>query len=536
MAFALVAALSAAQAMPAPTLPPASLIIDQGRADRIQPGALPPSPTPAKAAPSGGRTEVDTPGSGTLIQRVLFEGTKVPAAVAEAGRPFLGQPASRELLGKLAKALSDAYAKSDVALYTIAVPAQDFSKGVVRIRVVEGFIERIDYPKGASPLIRAYGARLAAEKPLTRRALERYLSLMRDIAGAKIEVNLLRGAKAGGVVLSLVTSRKHSQFGFGVDNQGTGQLGRGQLTASAHGYGLLRDGDRTDLSLQSAIDLKRYRYASLAHSTPIGSDGLTASLSGGYLETRPKGTQMRGKAEIFGVSLAYPLIRGYRRNLSVSLSLDGLNSDAAILGSLASSDRTRAIRAAAGYSNASEKRAVSLGLTVSRGLDILGARSLAGISDTQFTKLNLRATIDQQIAKRVIIRARIAGQYSQDRLAAAERLAIGGTDFGRAFENAILSGDRGAAGASELAYRPKLPKKLDGSEVYGFVDGAKIRILSRLNFPGASYDLASAGGGIRLAYGGKASLQLEGARSLNAPYPGLSGDWRLNVGWTLSLH
>ncbi|HWW65265.1 MAG TPA: ShlB/FhaC/HecB family hemolysin secretion/activation protein [Sphingomonadaceae bacterium] len=525
--------LLAAQAVSRPPLPSTPLILDQGRADRIQPVA---PPQPRGAPPAGdGLAHVDTAGSGAPIAGIRFEGAKVPAAVADAARGFIGQPATRALLDKLVRAMSAAYAKSDVALYTIAIPDQDLSQGTVRVQVAEGYIERVVYPKPASPLLRTYAARLMAEKPLSRRALERYLSLMRDVAGAKIEVQLLRGTRRGGVILSLAPTREHSDFAVGFDNQGTRDLGTGQLRAEAHGYSLLRDGDRTDLTLLGATDLKRFRYISFAHATPIGADGLTATLSAGYLETRPRHTALEGEAETIGLSLAYPLLRGYRKNLSISLGLDGLNSDAAYVGSLISSDRTRALRLAAGYSNVGTKSAISGGLTFSHGLDILGARSLAGITDTVFDKVNARATWDRQIGKRVVFRLRASGQYSRDRLAASEGFAIGGADFGRAFDSALLTGDRGAAGLVELALRPRLPKAIDGSELYGFVDGATVRMAGRLGQHARHYDLASAGAGLRLAWRDRGSIELEAARAIDDPYAGYRGHWRINIGWRLSL-
>lgn len=527
--------LLAAQVTPRAILSPSPLILDQGRPDRVQPLA-PPLPASEEAAPKGeGLAQVDAAGSGAPIVGIAFEGVEVPAPVAEAARAFIGRPATRPALDALARAMSAAYAKSDVALYTVAIPAQDLSHGTVRVQVAEGFIEGIVYPTQASPLLRAYAARLMAKKPLTRRTLERYLSLMRDVAGAKIDPQLLRGTRKGGVILSLASTREHSDFSAGFDNQGTRDLGLGQFRAEAHGYSLLRDGDRTDLTLSSATDFRRFRYASLAHGTPIGTDGLTASVSAGYLETRPRSSPLTGTAEIAGLSLVYPVIRGYRKNLSLSLSLDGLNSDAAFVGSLVSSDRTRALRVAAGYSDVGAKSVLSGGITLSRGLDMLGARSLAGISDTVFTKANARATWDRQVGKRLVLRLRATGQYSQDRLAASERFAVGGAEFGRAFDSALLSGDRGFAGLAEMALRPSLPKAIAGSELYGFVDGARLRVVQRLMQPGMSFDLASAGAGVRLAYRDKGSFEIEAARAIDNPYPGFRGDWRINVGWRLSL-
>ncbi len=230
-----------------------------------------------------------------------------------------------------------------------------------------------------------------------------------------------------------------------------------------------------------------------------------------------------------------PILRGYKRNLTATLGLDGIDSDAAAFGTIISSDRTRALRGAVGFSDVSAKAVVTAGLTVSRGLDIIGARGTAGFTDTVFTKINGRVTYDRQIGKTLFAHLRAAGQYSDDRLAGSERFAVGGADFGRAFDTAFISGDRGAAGSAELALRPKLPARLSGTEVYGFIDGATLTIVARGPYAAGDFDLASAGAGVRFAYTSRASLQLEAARAIDQPYAGYHAGWRVNIGWRLSL-
>lgn len=479
--------------------------------------------------------DVNAGDAGALIKGIDFVGVDAPAGVAAAARAFLGKPASTATLNALAKAISDAYAKSGIALYTVAIPQQDLSTGQVKVLLAEGFVENIVYPQGASPLIRAYAERLRAEQPLTKRALERYLSLMRDIAGAKLDATLLRGRKAGGVTLSITPTREYSDFAFGVDNRRQSGLGTGQLRATAQLYSALRDGDRTDLTLLSALDLKRYRYAALSHQTPIGSDGLTLGLSASYLDTRLKALPITGEAWTAGVSLSYPVIRSYRRNLTVSAGFDGLNSDAALLGSVLSSDHIRVLRAVAGYSMIGDKSVFSSAVGISQGINVLDARGTPGFTDTSFTKVTLRAGYDRMLGKHFIGRVRAAGQYSKDRLSGNERLAIGGPEFGRAFDTAAVSGDRGLAGSLELAWRPLVNKAIKDSEIYAFIDGAKVRILQRSIFAPADYSLASAGGGVRLVYNPHASLSLEGARVIDPVYPGAGEGWRFNIGWHLKI-
>lgn len=499
----------------------------------VAPG-IPDREAPSRPSVENATVAVSTEAADAPIRSVDFMGQEAPELVAVAARGFLGRAASRETLAALAKAISDAYGKSGIALYTVAIPRQDLSGGHVKVLLAEGFVEDIVYPKDASPLIRAYAERLRTEKPLSRRALERYISLMRDIPGAKVDVAVLRGTKPGGVKLSITPERKYSNFSFGIDNRTQSGLGRGQLRASAQVNSLLRDGDRTDLVLLSATDLERYRYIGLSHQTPLGSDGLMLGLSGSYLRTRLKDLPITGDARTAGVSLSYPVIRGYKQNLTISAGLDGLNSDAALLGSVLSSDHVRALRAAVGYSEIGDRGVLTAGLTVSRGLDILGARGTPGFTDTIFTKVTGRASYDRMLGKRFVGRLKAVGQYSADRLSGNERLAVGGPEFGRAFDTALLSGDRGVAGSVELAFRPGLPDRFKGTEIYGFVDGAKIHVRERAGFAATDYGLASAGGGVRLAYDPHASLSLEGARVIDRPFAAADG-WRFNISWYLKL-
>src|SRR3546814_14308535 len=106
------------------------------------------------------------------------------AVVQAAFAPFIGRTRDKATIGEIASALSDTYGKGDVALYTIVVPQQNLSDGVLTLRVVEGYIDDVvitgDVTGRGLDLVRRYAARLAAEKPLRRPTLERYLQMNRD--------------------------------------------------------------------------------------------------------------------------------------------------------------------------------------------------------------------------------------------------------------------------------------------------------------------------------------------------------------------
>ncbi|MBD3759768.1 ShlB/FhaC/HecB family hemolysin secretion/activation protein [Rhizorhabdus sp.] len=517
------------------------LILDRNRADRIQP-VTPTAPDAAREAPAPPAPVVDsgTEQGGTIISAIQFVGTKAPEPAARAAEVYIGKPATRATLQNIAAAISGGYAKSDVALYSVLIPNQTMSDGVLRVLLIEGTVEQVivtDRSTGrARRLVAAIARQLTAESPLRKSTLQRYVSLIQDVPGTSTDIDIVQGTKQGLVRITLTVRDKKNEFATGFDNRAGATYRGGAFTARATLFHLLRGGDQTDVNLAASVDFRNYRYASFSHSTALGADGGRLGLSLGYLKTRPRRSPISGSAEIAGLTYSFPLIRDYRRNLTLSAGIDGLNSDNAAFGQLIASERTRAARVALGYVEARPKRTIAGGLTVSRGLDMLGARVTAPFAETRFTKLNARASIDQAIGKTLIARVRLSGQYSRDRLPAAERFAVGGEEYGRAFEIALLSADRGAAALAELAVKPLASSKAFGAtELYGFVDAAKVRILPRGVFPAATFDLASAGGGMRLAYTTKAALFLEAAKPIDRPFPGYEKDWRFSVGWKLAL-
>jgi hemolysin activation/secretion protein len=154
---------------------------------------------------------------------------------------------------------------------------------------------------------------------------------MRDITGATVNADLLRGRQPGGVVLSLKVKRKRLDGSLAYDNTRSQPLGNGQFNATLSGNSLLRDGDETKLNVMVARNFHSFVYTGLTHSTPLGSDGLKLTLTGAYLKTQVDAYALHGHAVVGGASLSYPVIGAVAR-ISVSLGMDLLNSDAALFG------------------------------------------------------------------------------------------------------------------------------------------------------------------------------------------------------------
>lgn len=505
----LIPAVSLAQTAP--------LIIDQGRIDRapaVPAPAAGANPSQTQARPSA---EAFTPFTMTGLE---VKGSTLPKAVFDRlAAPYLGKTLTRGDLVKLADEVARAYAGSDIALYTVLAPRQTGAGGLARLVAVAGRVSEVivtGAPEDPPPrLTQAYGSSLVAGTPVQRSALERQLGLMRDVPGAKLDVQLLQGSEPGAVRLAVATPKDRFQTAMSVNNRGSTFLGRTQVEVSLTGNSLLREGDQTRLTLAAPTDLERFRYVAVAHSEPLGASGATLALSIGHLRTRPKiaGLTLMGEATTPSVQVSYPLIRANSRSLYLTGGLDGVDSDNALFGQRISREQSRVARVGASFVKSSATQATSASLSFSQGLDGLGARAPGNGAPVDFSKLNLQAGWSRQ-AGPVIVRLAAGGQYGASRLPASEQYILGGAQFGRAFAAAVAAGDSGYGASAELAWRPRqAPKRLAGSEIYGFADGGKA--WSRGGF--RDLRVASAGGGVRIAWSGRGMLELEAAKPLDTP-------------------
>lgn len=524
----------AVSAIPAAGWTQPGSVLTQPRADRTP---TQPSTTERPAKPTSLAGAIVTEAPSVRLSVVTVEGSSLPKAAFDlAFAPFIGRPLSRAAIQEIAEAAGAVYRRSGMALYTVNAFDQDLSKGELRLTALEGHVAQValqgDVRDRDLKLVTAYADALASERPLRRETLERHLSLIRDIPGLSAEAELRPSATPDALILVLTLKQRRSDLALSIDNRGSDILGRTQLQADLSLYGLTRQGDETRLTLAAPTDVRRFQYLALTHSQPIGFDGLRAQVSVGALRTRPKGFPIKGRATTAGAQLSYPLIRSYEQNLILTGAIDALNSTNAVFGQGVSSERTRVVRAAAAWSRTAPRSALSAGATLSAGLDGLGARVSPGLADTSFRKLNLRVSADRALARQAVARLRLGAQLTGDALPDSEKFALGGAAFGRAFEQAAYLGDRAAAAAVEVAWRPVLPGRLNGSEAYGFVDRAQAVIKRRPGlFDGVTYDTGSAGLGVRVAMNADTAVGVEGAYAYRAPTRAEEKAWRL--GFTL---
>ncbi|WP_432770002.1 ShlB/FhaC/HecB family hemolysin secretion/activation protein [Sphingopyxis sp.] len=459
--------------------------------------------------------------------------------MAKAAQRFVGRKASADNLAKLAAAMTRAYNRSSVALYTLVIPEQDMSDGVVEVASAEGYISKVtlsgETQGGPAALIARMADRLPGQNPLPRSRFERALGNIGDIPGVKVTPALSLTGEPGAVALNLEIDAKKPTLGLGFSTRTTPFVRDGIIEANARASSLLRSGDETRLSGAAALNFRSLLYVAGAHSTAIGAGGTRAELSAAALRTRPAGLAIDGDAWSAGFGVTHPLVRSTRRNLSLAVRLDHLDSTNAVFGSTVAAEKTWTAGGNVLFRMTEARTTVSTRLGVAKGLDIWGADVPVGVGERGFLFGDVTLEANQAIGKAMVLRVAATGRWTRDRLPAAQRFNVGGATFGRAFDDGLVAGDRGAAGFAEIAARPLREGRFAPSEIYGFVDYADVTLLARQTNPRLGYQLGSWGGGVRLAYADHATIGVELADAWKQPVAGFDQGWRVALSWKLSI-
>ena len=502
-----------------------------GQPSPIYPQQTMPVTNPSAVAPSVTAGPMLAPGVASV--RFVLRGVNVvgadhlpPEAVAATWRGLVGHNVTTRDIAAIGSKIAKLYDDAGFALVSVQVPQQDFAGGIARIDVMEGHVGAVTIEgntKGADlSLLKSYAAAIIADRPLHRATLERYILLMNDIPGLKVGSSFepIPG-QPGAARLHLHILRRTFEGGVALTSQGINTLGGTQMMTNLAIDSLFQEGDRTQATFGFPFDFSRFQYYGLNHTFPIGHNGMTLTVGGGYIVTHPSSGNPSGTAWTTNTTLAYPIIRAVHQSLIATASFDVLDSHEALLGQSLSDERTRSLRIGAIYGlDDSWKGTTIASATFSEGLDIMGARrGSVAYGGPDYTKIAGRIQRDQKLPFDFVLRGKLAFQYSTGHLPDSEQFLFGGPDFGQAFDYAYLSGDRGLAASIELAHPIPpaiLPRLLYGSEIFAYADWGQVRNVDTL------YELpyeraASAGGGVRFKLLNTVTLELAVTTVINQP-------------------
>jgi hemolysin activation/secretion protein len=469
------------------------------------------------------------PGPRLVLRGIALEGvTAIPEAeLAPIWADLIGQEVSLDALDAVAARIGAAYRARGYVLSQAALPEQSVDDGVVRIQVIEGFIDRVAL-NGGAPIQQAYAATLfeptVEARPLSLRTLERAVLLSRDTIGGGVETVVEPSPDTFGAADLTVLIEPDPLVGFAaIDNRGSRLYGAWTIAGGASAFNLLGLNERLDLLVAVAPEDGSLAYGQLRFDAPLAALSGTA-LDGARLEIEADVSRADPDFAVSGqpedlaivqnesnarVGLFVPFIRSRSENLFGRLALDWQDSESVTVFTgpdLASMDRLLVLEARAIWDVADSYGGVSLvDGSLRQGLPIgtteIGADGpAAGVTDFTvgaLTLSRLQSLGDGPWA----LYGKAIGQYAANVLPNSERFSLGDATIGRGFAPGNTTGDSGYGGRLELRRGVAVVDSaglLEATELYGFVDYGRAYDRS-LDRDGDRWQtLASAGIGARI--------------------------------------
>jgi len=412
----------------------------------------------------------------------------------------LGKEVSLADIYKIAEELTKKYRNDGYILTQVIVPVQTIESGIVRLKVIEGYIDKISIEQAdgvehdSLQLFRNYASLLQEKNILNVKDLERVTLLISDVAGAQARTVLRPSqTQTGASDLLIVIERTAFEGSLSMDNYGTRYLGPVQIGATAIANSYFGHNER--LSAQffiapEAFENSELLYFALGAEKPVNKHGTTVGVNATYASTEPGYTlqefDVKGWSSSLSATVEHPFVRSRSLNVTGRASFDLRESTTKnnILADPTREDRVRAIRLGGTFEYLDNFFVLafnSADIVFSQGLDIFGANSPDQTdqsrpgADPKFTKVEATVERLQNLKHNFNLLLAMNGQWSSSSLASSEEYGLGGSRFGRGYDPSEVIGDNGLAGTIELQWEnPYDVDFLNNYQLYGFYDAGRV--------------------------------------------------------------
>lgn len=440
-----------------------------------------------------------------VLSEVIIEDASQysPEELAPYYRDMIGQEISLADFYGIAAALTNKYRNDGYILSQVIVPPQTIDGGVVRLRVIEGFLNNVIIEgdindESTLKLIRLYTKTIEVSDALNVADLERALLLINDLPGISARSVLSASENAaGGTDLRLLIEQQLYEAVVGLDNLGTRYLGPLQVNGSVSFNNIFKNAERVTAQLAFSPDPgtndslnSELGYVALSYDQPLNLWGHAATLNvlASHTDTEPGFDlvefDVEGISQYARVRLTHPLIRSRSDNLNIYGTFDWRNVQSRSNIQETLRDNIRAVRAGGTYEFLDQLFGVAanaVAFEVSQGVNVLGASQKGddnitrGSGDPQFWKVTGDFQRLQRLTPELNILVAGTGQWSNNALLSSEEFGVGGSSFGRGYDGSEIVGDQGFAGKVEVQWRePYKIDALDTYQLFGFYDAGRV--------------------------------------------------------------
>ena len=457
----------------------------------------------------------DLKGVKFVLKQLFIQGTTIydKKAFKHLYSNYLKKELTLKDIYEIAQSITNKYRNDGYILSKAIVPPQKINNGVVYLKIIEGYIDKIKIQgpvRGPRKLINQYKKKILKSRPLRALDLERYLLLIDDLPGVAAKSVLTPSEdKPSATTMTLILADKAFEGHVGADNRGSKFNGPYQFSGGVTANSLLGSYDRTGLQGVVTSQTEELLFMNAFYDLPVNQEGTRLFFSGSVSESEPgsslKQFDINGDSTSITLRLTHPFLRSRGKNLTGYLGFTGRNSTTKILGSLDSEDRLRVMTMGFSYDFADTNKGVNLiQLNLSQGLNFFDATESgsSNLSRSQgksnFTKLTGSFMRIQSMAPSWNLLGAASWQYSFDKLLASEEFGVGGSQYARAYDSSEITGDHGIAFKVELqkAFRPAWDY-LSDFQLYSFLDYGSVWNKVQTSTGAKRQDLTSIGLGVR---------------------------------------
>jgi len=462
-----------------------------------------------------------------VIRQIRIVGATVytAAQLAELYADLIGKKVTLQAVYDLAQRITAKYGADGYVLSRAIVPVQELDPNgaAIKIQVVEGYIETVEWPPQLSAyrdFFSYYGSKISAERPVNIRTIERYLLLAGDLPGLKFKNSIKpHPSKVGAAILVVEVTVKPIDFFSRVDNRGTPARGPLEYLSSTTFNNLFGGHEALTLTAAGAFKTRELQFYAANYRQVLNPEGLTYFATASYGFGHPGTEELeflnyRTRSFYAETGLSYPVIRARERNLAVS-GLWFWSNDRGIFLDLpddppSTHDRMRGMRVRVDADSADAIGGINqLYFVFSQGVRGLGAtqngQDLASRANgrVDFSKMELTVSRVRPIPLLPGLSGLVAayGQYAMTPLLVSELCGYGGRLFGRGFDPSQFVADSCLLALFELRYDiPIQLQSVTQTQLYGFFDHGYLHNLAPVPGTFTTVDAASFGAGLRLGW------------------------------------
>ncbi len=382
--------------------------------------------------------------------------------------PHLYKEITLDLVYKVAEKITSFYRKKGYFISKAYLPSQRINEGLVTIKVIEGYIGKIELEEKFKQqyVIKKAIEKILTEKPLNIKSLESLLLRLNDLPGYYFKSTLksLDGNKNGAIQLFLKVEPKKAKGKLSLDNFYSRFAGPQGLSFS-HSDSLLPLQQTTISSVINKFEIEKFSYLMFNHAIAMNlktTFNLSVSSAKSYPGYVLKPLKIKSLSDEISSGVSYHAIRQRDHNLDLKFLINIKNSNSYTNDLLFTRDKIRVLRTAMVYDVRGDNSYSSINFTISNAIKILQAsqRGEDNISranaNPNFNKLELSVSHLRKITTNWSLMLSFSGQYADSSVFSSEEFGYGGQTFGRAFDSNEISGDHGLSGSIEINYNKLL--------------------------------------------------------------------------------